>query len=144
MGQRRPCLLDTVWSRQISDLQSPFSSTSRPQSRVWSCSSFRRSVVCMSHASSGDLSYRVLKDRTICHVLHTNHIRFVSHFCVTGCKISSHWRSESCSLHPPSVRGGAPGAVVKYACFESRTWRVWTPLWPSSFKETKFIFPAYS
>ena len=30
-------------------------------------------------------------------------------------------------------------AVVKVACLESRSLRVQTPLWPSSFKETKMI-----
>ena len=35
-----------------------------------------------------------------------------------------------------------PGAVVKGACLESRRSRVRTPLWNSSFKETKCSFPA--
>ena len=33
--------------------------------------------------------------------------------------------------------GSGPGAVAKAACLESRRSRVRTPLWPSSFKETK-------
>ena len=38
----------------------------------------------------------------------------------------------------------SPGAVVKADCFESRRSRVRTPLWSSSFKETKCSFPAHS
>ena len=34
--------------------------------------------------------------------------------------------------------------VVKAACLESRRSRVQTPLWPSSFKETKCFFSAHS
>ena len=37
--------------------------------------------------------------------------------------------------------GGAPGIVVKAACFESRTSRVRAPIWPLSFKATKCFLP---
>ena len=48
-------------------------------------------------------------------------------------------------FHPVEVvshyrEGGGPGAVVNTACLESR---VRTPLWPSSFKETKCFLPAH-
>ena len=44
-----------------------------------------------------------------------------------------------------SCRAGRdPGAVVKAARFESQRSRVRTPLWPSSFKETKCFFLAHS
>ena len=38
-----------------------------------------------------------------------------------------------------NVRG--PGAVVKAVCLKSRRSRFRTPLWPSSFKETKMFLP---
>ena len=41
------------------------------------------------------------------------------------------------------IRQG-PRAVVKAACLESQRSLVRTPLWPSSFKETKCFFPANS
>ena len=37
-----------------------------------------------------------------------------------------------------------PDAVVKAACLESRIPRARTPLWPSSFKDTKYFFHAHS
>ena len=43
-----------------------------------------------------------------------------------------------------TCRGGGPGAVVKAACLESRRSRGRTPLWLSSFKETKCVFTAHS
>ena len=41
-------------------------------------------------------------------------------------------------------KSGGPAAVVKPACLENR--RLWarSPLWHSSFKETKCFFPAHS
>ena len=44
----------------------------------------------------------------------------------------------------PFHEGGGPGAVVKTACLESRRSRAQTPHWPSSYKETKYLFPAHS
>ena len=42
------------------------------------------------------------------------------------------------------IHSGSTGAVVKAACLESRNLRARTPLWPSSFKETKCFFPVHS
>ena len=36
-----------------------------------------------------------------------------------------------------------PGAVAKAACLESQRSRVRTPLWQSTFKETKCFFPSH-
>ena len=41
-------------------------------------------------------------------------------------------------------KGGSPSVVVKVVCLESQRSRVRAPLWPSSFKDTKYLFPAYS
>ena len=43
-----------------------------------------------------------------------------------------------------SFGGQGPGAVGKAACLESRRSRARTPLWPTSYKETKCFFPARS
>ena len=41
----------------------------------------------------------------------------------------------------PSISGVGPGTVVKAACLESQRLRARTPLWNSSFKETKCFSP---
>ena len=41
-------------------------------------------------------------------------------------------------------KGGDTAAVVKAACLKSRKSRVQTPLWHSSFKETKCFFHTHS
>ena len=42
------------------------------------------------------------------------------------------------------LAGRGSGVVVKAACFESQRSQVQSPLWSSSFKETKCFFPAHA
>ena len=62
--------------------------------------------------------------------------RFVNRACLDpGAPLTQHWIA---------VLFWGPGAVVKAACLASRTSRVRTPHWHSSFKETKCFFPDHS
>ena len=69
--------------------------------------------------------------------------------------VIAHYESQACrrchlvaimglTLSNVLMAGGSYGAVVKAACLKSQISRVRAPLWPSSFKETKCVFPAHS